>query len=118
MCGALAESSFAGMGFPQGNVMGLAVPLEVFCLDQAGKYRSCAAGQDPLKGECSSILDLLKGGCSNLGAQFIAPIGEPDADTDGDGVNDAYSMVSRISAQRVKVVGFAQGEPPAKPVRP
>ncbi len=117
MCGALAEESFAAMGLPQGNLMGLPVPIEMFCLDQLGQYTSCAPGQDPLKGECSSVLDILKGGCSDLGVQFVAPIGEPDADVDGDGVNDAYSIVMKMGGQRIRITGFAEGDPPARPVQ-
>jgi hypothetical protein len=75
------------MGLPQGNVMGLQLPLmEMFCLDQglSGKFKTCPEGQKPP--DCSSVLDLLKVGCSAPGllpgttTWYIAPLGEPDAD--------------------------------------
>jgi hypothetical protein len=95
----------------------------MFCLDQglSGEFVSCGPDQDPLNGDCSSVLDLMQAGCSATDlfgntTWYIAPLGEPDADVDGDGVNDGYSMVQKISGQRVKVVGFAEGEPPGRPI--
>ena len=98
LCGAMKAESFASIGLP--GV--LAVPCDMF------NYTPCDSLFDPnqwldtTKGECDSVLTLLQGGCGTI----LNPIGEPDADTDGDGTNDAYSVVVAQSSKRVKVVGI------------
>lgn len=96
ICGAMLAESFATIGMP--------AELAVLCLVDG--FVPCAAGQDPTTGECDSIMTLFERGCTNL----LSPAGPPDADVDGDGVNDAYSSVVKASAKRVKIVGVA--DPP------
>ncbi len=92
-CGALLAENFASMPLPL---------LTIACLGK--NYVPCAEGQDPTTGACSSVLDMFVSGCE----PFMNPIGEPDADIDGDGNNDAYSSVVYMSALRVKVVGVVE----------
>lgn len=119
MCGAMSAAAFAEMGIPRAELIGLELPLlQTFCIDQGSQITTCAEGQSPTRGECSSFLDLMQMGCSSTNlltgevTWYLKKVGEPDADTDGDGVNDAYSMVQKIAGQRVRVVGFAEGDPP------
>jgi hypothetical protein len=101
LCGALHQDAFASMPLPP--------PLVLLCIDQFvisdNPPNVCDEGEDFSAGECDSVLDWFKAGCSDLGITFLNPLGEPDVDTDGDGTPDAYTTVLRVSAQRVKVVG-------------
>ncbi len=117
MCAAMPTSMFSSMGVPQSNVLGLPLSLTDMCSDQS--YTSCPDGVDPP--DCSSVLDLIQGGCSGTLPGFppnvlIKPIGDPDADTDGDGVNDAYSIVFMVSAVRARIAGFSENDPPYDPL--
>ncbi len=106
LCGALHVDAFDSMPLPEAFL--------VLCLDQFGQFTPCAEGQNPRDGECDSVLDLFKIGCSDFAGAitFLTPVGEPDVDSDGDGENDAYSAVVRVSAERVKVVGVMDRPPP------
>lgn len=99
ICGALHESSFETIPLPESFL--------ILCLDQLGQYVGCATDEDLLAGNCDSLLDLFKGGCSDLGGlvTFLKPLGEPDVDTDGVDGTDSYSVVLKVSAERVKVEG-------------
>jgi cysteine-rich repeat protein len=98
LCGAMLASSFQTIGMP-GMLAGLCAMLS------SSTFTACDSttpAKDPTKGECDSILTLLQKGCPPL----LNPIGDPDADTDGDGTNDGYSVVVGLSAKRVKVTGI------------
>ena len=95
------------------------------CADQwiAGKVKACQTGQDPAGGDCSSMLDFMKAGCSSTDlfgtvSWVMHPLGDPDADTDGDGTPDSYTMVAHIATQRVKIGGYTDEEPFGKPIPP
>jgi hypothetical protein len=92
ICGAMPMDAFRSIGMP--------AEVALLC---GMSFTPCAAGQDPTTGECDSILTLFQEGCGIL----MGPAGELDADTDGDGVNDAYSSVVRASAKRIKLAGVA-----------
>jgi hypothetical protein len=93
ICGAMPTDAFGGIG----------MPAELALLCPFNGFTPCDVGQDPTTGECDSILTLFQEGCSGL----LGAAGELDADTDGDGVNDAYSSVVRASAKRIKLAGVA-----------
>ncbi|MBN1655134.1 MAG: DUF4215 domain-containing protein [Deltaproteobacteria bacterium] len=99
LCGALKQEVFAAMPLP--------AEILVLCLDQlaAGTFTPCEEGMDPRDGECDSILTWFQKGCTDLTIPLLNPLGDPDVDSDGDGVNDAYTMVLYVSAERVKVIG-------------
>jgi hypothetical protein len=128
MCGAIDPSMFAQIPIPLPNFFGIGLDFTMLCGDQVTSHglKACANGQADLDaGKCSSILDLMKYGCSGkdlLGQPtwVVSAIGEADADTDHDGVNDAYTMLTRIATQRVGLSqnGFAAGEPRGIPIPP
>ncbi len=93
ICGAMLAESFAT----------IPMPAELVLLCPFDGFIACAQGQDPTLGECDSIATLFERGCAGL----LSPAGPPDADVDGDGVNDAYSAVVKVSAKRVRLVGVA-----------
>ncbi len=106
LCGALHQDAFASMPLPP--------ELLLLCTDQFGEMlmgenelNPCDEGEDLSAGECDSILTWFKTGCSTLfgAVTILEPLGDPDVDTDGDGINDAYTTVLYVSAERVKVVG-------------
>ncbi len=120
MCGAMSAAAFGEMGIPRAELIGLELPLlQTFCVDQGANIQTCAEGQEPSRGECSSFLDLMQMGCSTTNlltgetTWYLKKVGEPDADTDGDGVNDAYTMMQKIAGQRVRVVGISESERPS-----
>jgi cysteine-rich repeat protein len=111
LCGAFHEDSF--------NT--IPIPVELLALCTGSTLRPCGSlaaaalgGQflDPTLDECDSMLEMFKEGCNTLGLlPILNPIGEPGVDTDGDGVNDSYTCVLRVSAQRVKIVGTMEAPP-------
>jgi hypothetical protein len=110
LCGAFHEDSF--------NT--IPIPAELLALCFGSTLRPCGSlvagamgGQwsDPALDECDSMLEMFKEGCSSLLGPILNPIGEPGVDTDGDGVNDSYTCVLRVSAQRVKIVGTMERPP-------
>ncbi len=92
LCGAMLAESFRSIPFP--------AELGLLCPD----FTPCEDDQDPKQGECSSILDFLSEGCGAL----LSPMGEPDADIDGDGIDDAYSAVVGTAIERIKMVGVGE----------
>jgi hypothetical protein len=108
------------------KIVGLDMDIQTACdvqyNDPKIHLRSCPNGKADLDaGKCSSMLDLYKGGCdSTLLGPIFPPLGEPDADTDSDGIYDSYTMVEFISVQRVRMStkGFATDEPPLDIVLP
>ncbi len=86
----------------------------ICCKAAGGAYRICEEGDVPGV-DCDSTLDLFIGGCilCNLEGncdscpipfEVIRPT-PLDVDTDGDGEEDAYSIVVGIEGKRVRVVG-------------
>jgi len=114
ICGTIRESTLGSIGIPYINFLGISIAS--MCPDQASQIVSCTQGLSPTDGTCSSIIDLLKVGCSGGDLLTLPPLGEPDADTDGDGTNDSYTVVLRLSVQRRTLLpGWAEGEPIMQP---
>ncbi len=97
ICGAMPASDFRSIGMP--------AEVALLCLLEG--FTACEGDQDPEQAECDSIVDLLERGCD----PWMAPLGALDADTDGDGVNDAYSTLVKASGKRVRLVGVADTTP-------
>jgi len=124
ICGAIDPVIFSEIPFPLPNLIGIPFDLSVLCDVQYNDpdihLRACPNGKEDLDaGICSSVLDLFKYGCtSSVLGVILNPMGDPDADTDGDGVYDSYTYVGRMSNQRVKLSakGFAEGEPLGVPI--
>jgi cysteine-rich repeat protein len=96
LCGAIDLSAF--------DAMPITEEIAALCTDTS--YDPCQQDEEPTSGACDSVSDLLRDGCSDLQNVYVMPIGEPDADTDGDSVDDSYSVVFTTSFERVKVVGL------------
>lgn len=107
MCGATSAESLNQIPWNQQS--------DQCCPNQGGSYTACQEG-DEVGVDCSSFLDLIRGGCSVLclggctpgcGFPLLSGI-EPDVDMDGDGVNDAFSVVLGVEGRRVRVTGVAR----------
>jgi len=96
LCGAMLAESFQSIPFPD--------QMAPMCPE----FTPCEEGQNPAEGECSSMLDLIRDGCGDL----LNPVGGPDADVNGDGVKDAYSMVIGTASERIKIVGITENSAP------
>jgi cysteine-rich repeat protein len=118
MCGALDAEIFDLIGIPAIDLVFISFDPTIMCSDQWGQITACQPGQSPTRGECSSMLDFMQLGCSNPLGVLMKPLGPPDADTDGDGTNDSYTMVMRIASQRVKIAGYSDKEPLGEPIPP
>ncbi len=116
MCGAMDTELFESFGIPVASLGIISLDFTVICADQWGLITACQPGQEPSRGECSSMLDFLKVGCSSPLGVLMEPLGEPDADTDGDGEPDSYTMVMHVSAQRMKISGHSEEEPMGLPI--
>jgi cysteine-rich repeat protein len=122
ICGAIDPILFATIPMPMPSIVGIGVDYTVMCdvqyNDPKIHLRACANGKADLDaGTCSSVLDFFKYGCtSTVLGSVMAPLGDPDADVDGDGTYDAYSYVGRMTLLRVRLSskGFAMSEPPAE----
>ncbi len=127
----VGEADENGVYHPKGTMCGVqplsalhAMPLfaaaQGICCDKDGaNYVGCQEGQNP-PDDCSSIGDVLLGGCKVClanpldpmagfacapgcaGLQVVEPI-EPDADLDGDGVNDGFTTVMAFESIRIRV---------------
>jgi cysteine-rich repeat protein len=119
LCGALDPIVLAQSPLPTTALLGVNFDVTVLCdvqyNDPKIHLRACPNGKADLDaGKCSSLLDFLKAGCtSSLLGVGMPSLGDPDADTDGDGSYDSYTIVLKIAYQRVKMStkGFAAGEP-------
>lgn len=111
MCAAMDVSDLASTPVDPGDA--------VCCSAQNEKYHACEEGDIPGE-DCDSILDIISHGCficisslaisdscDDCDANFEVIRGEsPDIDVDGDGENDAYSIVIAAQATRVTSLGI------------
>lgn len=87
------------------------------CKAAGGSYDVCQEGDVPGE-DCDAMLSLFKEGCTvcvssslqldcndcDYAFEVIRPT-EPDVDTDGDGENDAYTLVVGIQGMRIRSLG-------------
>jgi cysteine-rich repeat protein len=119
LCGALGTETMAAVGVTQESSL-------VYCCNAEGEpYDECLEGETPSV-DCDSFLDVMENGCmlcdlaaftsggrpscddcDSFGLNIIYPT-PPDIDTDGDGEEDAYSLLISAQGVRVRVTGVKE----------